>query len=172
MADVEKIEPVAAAPAAPTPDENAGVTAPKKRGRPPKVAPANGEANPVPEGEKPSGSKRGRPSKKKGVSFSGDDISTLAKQVTGLHQLAAIATGIPELQITEEEGQMLGMSIANVAQEYDLSLDGKTGALLQLAAACGMIYVPRFLALKKRVVAAQAQKAPLHVVGGTETPTN
>lgn len=157
----------------PTPEAQPGITAPRKRGRPPKAAPANGEANPVTDDGGPRKGP-GRPRKgKKGVSFSSDDISTLAKQVQGLHQLAAIATGIPELAITAEESQMLGMSIANVAQEYDLALDGKTGALLQLAAACGMIYVPRFFELKKRVIENQAkQKAALHVVGGTEATSN
>lgn len=167
MADIEKETPVET-----TPTENAeGITAPKRRGRPPKNPPKDGDPSPVdPNAEAPK--KRGRPSgKKHKVNLSGDDISLIGKQVTGLHKLAAIATGIPELELSDQEGATLGQAIANVAQEYDLALDGKTGALLQLAAACGMIYVPRFLHLKKRVAQAQA-KAELHVVAGTEhTPT-
>ena len=113
------------------------------------------------------------PKKKGKVNLSGDDISTIGKQVTGLHKLMAMATGIPELAISDEEGSMLGTAIAAVAQEYDLALDGKTGALLQLAAACGMIYVPRFIHLKNRVAANRAKQEALHVVGGTEhTPAN
>lgn len=171
--DTPKETPAAAAPApAPAPAEAEGITPPRKRGRPPKNAPANGDPSPV-DGAAADAPRRGRPSgKKKGkVQFTGEDLNTLAKQVFGLHQIAALATGIPELAIREEEATMLGGAIATVAQEYDLEMSGKTGAMLQLIAVCGMVYIPKFAALKTRVAQAKAQReqqGALHVVGGTE----
>lgn len=154
--------------------ENQGVTPPKRRGRPPKNPPADGDPSPV--GSDNVSAKRGpgRPSKKKGkVSFSGEDLDALAKQVMGLHQLASIATGIPELAISEQESKMLGGSLASVAEEYGLELSGKTGAMLQLIAVCGMIYVPKFAVLKTRVAEAKARRANqrgnLHAIVGNET---
>lgn len=173
MADSEKIEAVAA-PAPAVADEAPTVSAPKKRGRPPKNPPANGEANPVSESEAAVKGRPGRPKKKGKVNFTGDDLSVLAKQVEGLHQLMALATGIPELAIKTEEAQLLGGAIAQVAQEYDLEMSGKTGAMLQLIAVCGMIYVPKFGALKSRIAenkAQREQKVALHVVG-SEAPAN
>lgn len=146
------------------------ITEPKKRGRPPKNPPANGDPKPVSDdGKSTTSSTRGRPKKKGKVAFSSDDLSTLSKQLVGLHKLTSLATQIPELEISDEEGDHLGRALASVAQEYDLELSGKTGAMLQLIAACGMIYVPRFFMLKSRVVAAKAKQGTLHVVS-TESP--
>jgi hypothetical protein len=156
------------------PENSAPVSTPKRRGRPPKNPPADGNPQPVGEKLNTSGARRGRPKNK--VSYSDGDISELGKQITGLHQLAALATGIPELVISEKEGQVLGAAMANVAQEYGLSLDGKTGALLQLVAACGMVYVPKYFQLRGRIAQVKAQReqegVTLHVVGGHETPAH
>lgn len=161
------------APAAPEAPAQA-TSSPEKRGRgrPRK----DGAAAPVSPSEASAASTGpGRPkssAKKKGkISFDGDSLATLAKQVQGLHQLVALATGIPELQLREEEAQMLGGAIAAVCEEYDLSLSGKTGAMLQLAAAAAMVYAPRFAIVTQRVKQQQAaarQKADLRVVGGTD----
>lgn len=155
------------APEAPT----QATSAPEKRGRgrPRK----DGAAAPVSPSEA-SVASAGRPKgsgKKKGhIHFDGDSLATLAKQVEGLHQLMALATGIPELQVRPEEAQMLGGAIAAVCEEYDLSLSGKTGALLQLAAAAAMVYAPRFAVVTQRVKQQQAarQKSGLRVVGGVD----
>jgi hypothetical protein len=164
------IAAISGAPApAPAPDTSpADVAPPVKRGpgRPPgsKSAPVSpttsGESAPKP---------RGRP-KAKPEKIDGD---ALAKQVDGLHKLVALATGIPELNLQPPEAQMLGEAISRVCEEYDLSLSGKTGALLQLAAAAAMIYAPRLIAVNARVQAAsRAKAASLHIVSndGPETP--
>lgn len=161
------------APAAPEASTQA-TSAPEKRGRgrPRK----DGAAAPVSPSEASAASTGpGRPKgsgRKKGhIHFDGDSLATLAKQVEGLHQLMALATGIPELQVRPEEAQMLGGAIAAVCEEYDLSLSGKTGALLQLAAAAAMVYAPRFAVVTQRVKQQQAaarQKAGLRVVGGVD----
>jgi hypothetical protein len=154
MADTAPTASPAPAPEAPTVAPALEDTAPQKRGRgrPPKhqaaapVSPVDAPAATKPGPGRPKGA-----SKKPKVNFDGEALASLAKQVQGLHQLMALATGIPELMLQEGEAIMLGGAIAQVCEEYDLSLSGKTGALLQLAAAGAMIYAPRFMAVTQRI---------------------
>lgn len=83
------------------------------------------------------------------------DPQLLAKQLFGLHTMAAQMTGIPEAQISSDEAMMLANSVIGVAEQYDLSIDGKTGAAIQLLATAAMIYAPRLLHIKARAKAAQ-----------------
>jgi hypothetical protein len=164
MADDKK--PDAPETPAPTPAD-APIPEKRGRGRPAKdkaaapVSPTEASAAAAPK----SRPKKGR------VVYDREAKGQLAKQVEGLHKLAAMGTGIPELEITSAEAEMLGDAIANVCEEYDLSLSGKTGALLQLVAAAGMIYAPKFVQIGQRVKqqAQQRKAAELRVVGGTDT---
>lgn len=159
----EKEAPVTAAP---QPD----ISAPTKRGRG-RPRKDGGPAAPVSPSEAAaaSASKAGRKPKIKPAKM---DSNALAKQVQGLHQLAALATGIPEFQLHDAEALMLGDAIANVCEEYDLSLSGKTGAFLQLIAAAAMVYVPRVEIIGRRVKEKKAQQRAnteaLRVVAGNE----
>ncbi len=83
------------------------------------------------------------------------DPVLLAKQLQGLHLMAAQMTGLAEVQISSDESMMLANSVIGVSEQYDLSIDGKTGAAIQLLATAAMIYLPRVLAIKAR---AQAEK--------------
>lgn len=135
------------------------ITPPKKRGpgRPPKAdsEKRTGEeaAQAVPGTIK---SKAGRPPGKKKRELSGEALSQLSKQVQGLHALASMATGIPELQLGDKEAEMLSQAMANVSAQYDLKIDGKTGAFIQLAGAMAMIYLPRLSVIKQRIAARKA----------------
>lgn len=133
--------PQAAAP------ETGGTSEPeirRGRGRPPKDS-----AAPVSPGSDTPQPKRGRPKsgKKEAV-----DIGALAKQLQGLHAIAAMVTGLPQLQIAPQEAEMLSSAIVNVCEEYDLSVSGKTGAALQLFAAAGMIYIPRIPQIQQQIM--------------------
>ena len=132
---------------APTPEVSPPVK--RGRGRPPKNPQAsNGAGNEIPGNAAPV-AKRGRPpSKLKGLSIEAQ--ANLAKQIQGLHFIAATATGLPELQISDQEAAMLADGIAAVSREYGLSMDGKTGAALQLIAAAAIVYAPRFKAINNR----------------------
>lgn len=85
-----------------------------------------------------------------------DDLSSLAKQLVGLHQLGAMLSGIPEIAIAEPEGAALATGIIAVCEEYDLSINGKTGAALQLLGACAMVYTPRVFQFNSRMQKARA----------------
>lgn len=84
------------------------------------------------------------------------DVGLLSKQLMGLHIMAAGLTGIPEVQIAPQEADMLASGVIAVAEQYDLSIDGKTGAAIQLLAAAAMVYAPRVIALQRRIKEAKA----------------
>lgn len=85
-----------------------------------------------------------------------DDVDRLARHIEGLHMIAALATGIPEARLTSKESESLAIAISAVAAQYDLAIDGKTGALLQLAGAAAMVYTPRVFAYRARLKRAKS----------------
>lgn len=125
----------------------------RRRGRPPKDANASIKETPISPGDSPPKPKRKRKAKP-------IDASLLSKQIVGLHKVAATMTGLRELEISEFEAMMLAESLAAVSREYDVTLDGKLAATIQLAAAVGVVYVPRIVMIKKRANAAK-QNAPI-----------
>lgn len=159
MADeiiTENPEGATAAPPPPPPEtENTGVPPVKKRGRPP------GSGKKTPESIEAGGAPVGgatKPGKRPKQSFDRETIGLMGKQLVGLHLVAAMSTGLPEMQLNDAEGLALAQGIIGVCEQYDLSLDGKTGAALQLAMTAGMIYGPRLLAVRKRAAAEQAAR--------------
>lgn len=86
------------------------------------------------------------------------DKKSLAKQIQGFHELAALFTGIEELRIHEHESIMLADAAADVMQHYSIEIDPKHAALVKLAAAAGMVYGPRAFVLVKKSQAAKAQR--------------
>lgn len=124
----------------------------KRRGRPPKNPPGE-TPTPVDGASAAPAKKRGRPPK----AISHESRGMMARQLAGLHLIAAGALGIPELQLAESEAESLAQGIAAVCDEYGLSLSGKTGAALQLFAAAAMVYAPRFFAVKARIEKTKAE---------------
>lgn len=158
MTDTNQETQAAAAPQS-GPEIDVQPAQPKRgRGRPPKNPP--GETGP--QKEDPSGTSTtstAKPRKAKGGKI---DTVNLAKQLVGLHELACMATGnqFPELRIREDEAQMLAGGISSVCEHYDLSIDGKTGAFLNLFAAAAMVYAPRIMSIRHRVNAARPIDVP------------
>lgn len=97
---------------------------PRRRGRPP----GSGKTDP---------NKSSAP--KKSASRKAEDLEGFAKQLQGIHVLISMATGLPEIQIGPDESKMLAKAIGAVTEEYGLSLDGKTGAAIQLFGAAAMV---------------------------------
>lgn len=128
------------------------------RGRPPKSA-SEGGAAPKKENVSGGASKAKKSSKQSG--------GVSSAQLMGIHQMLFVFTGqqFPEIQLHETEANMLAESINGVCEQYDLSIDGKTGAFLQLAGTAAMIYAPRYLAIRSRMAAAQ----PVDVVAKETT---
>lgn len=112
-----------------------------RRGRPPaseKVADAGSPKATAP---------RTRTARKKAQPI---DHDTLAKQLQGVHVMVAMITQSPEMQLSDPESIELAKAISGVCAEYNLSLNGKTGALIQLIGAGAMVYLPRIMAIKQR----------------------
>lgn len=122
-----------------TPTDDAGGATPET---PAEAAPAKrGRGRPPGSGSKASAEKS--PGKKT------RDVADLARQIQGIHRVAALATGLPLLEIADQEAAMLASGISAVAEEYGFALSGKTGAALQLFAAMGFVYGPRVIAVKR-----------------------
>ncbi len=85
-------------------------------------------------------------------------VPALAKQIEGIHILAATITGMPEIALTSNESALLAGALITLAGEYDLSMSGKTGAAIQLLGVAALIYVPRALTISTRIRADNEKK--------------
>lgn len=120
----------------------------RKRGRP-----SNIDKEKIEKGTT-NNSSTSKPTKKKTV-YTADSIQLMGKQLVGVHLIAAQVTGLAELQINDSEGVALAQGIVLVAEQYDLSIDGKTGAALQLFFTAAMIYGPRILMVNAKMKASK-----------------
>src|SRR6188768_2383970 len=77
----------------------------KRRGRPPG-----------------SGTKNAGEAPKKSASRKAEDVEGLARQIEGIHQLMAMATGMGELCVSSTEANMLAKGITAVTEEYGFAL--------------------------------------------------
>lgn len=122
-----------------------------RRGRPPATAKSTSEA-------KATAPKARAPRKKAAPANEPIDPDTLAKQLQGVHVMVAMLTQAPEMQLSDAESVELAKAVSGVCAEYNLSLNGKTGALIQLLGAGAMVYLPRIMAIKQRKAKEQAEK--------------
>lgn len=81
------------------------------------------------------------------------DSDALAKQLKGIHSLAAkmlpiTVNGKLLLELSDTEATELANAVAGVCKEYDLALDGKTGSAIQLIAVASMIYGPKIFVIQ------------------------
>jgi|SRR6185312_4326694 len=139
---------------APTPDP------PKRgRGRPP------GSRNKGPEGlsETPVGGeapKRGRPRKER-VEL---DQASVSRQLYGSHMMVGTMLGMPELFLTQKEADSMAEALVGFSREYDFEPDPKLMASINLIATAGLVYVPKVIAIAKRVKETKRQK-PVTIEG-------
>ncbi len=128
----------------------------RRRGRPSNAERAAAAGKPA-ETPIPGTSSTQTSAPKKKAPSSDQTVANLAAQLEGMHQLAAMMFGLPELQLDSREAAMLAKGIEGVAREYGWELKGgKMVATLQLLGVSAMVYVPRFRALEARARAAKA----------------
>jgi hypothetical protein len=154
---------------APTDGASPGVeptTKPKRRGRP--FGRTAGASAPLPEtpiGADATGAPEEAAPRQQRKRKSQVDASALAKQLRGIHALAAKLLPIPGpdgsklLELSDVEATQLAEAVAGVAKEYDLELSGKTGAAIQLFGVAAMIYGPRVYVIQQMRTYAQKQKS-------------
>lgn len=105
------------------------------------------------------------------------DASALAKQLRGIHALAAKLLPIPGpdgtklLELSDVEATQLAEAVAGVAKEYDLELSGKTGAAIQLFGVAAMVYGPRIYVIQQMRVYGQRQKAAAEQAARAQDPS-
>jgi hypothetical protein len=153
--------PTPAGPASATPPPSE-TPPPRRRGRPFGSRSRNAALTETPVGDPPTGTPPEVEPQRRKRRSKAIDKDALAKQLIGVHMIAAKLTQLPFVQIDENESRMLADAIENVAREYDLELSGRTGAFIQLIAVSAVVYGPRvmeFQKLKRRAVA-EAQASP------------
>lgn len=87
------------------------------------------------------------------------DIESLARQLQGLHLMAAEVTHEPAWILTPAEAKNLAVSLAEIARQYSVSVNPKVAAGLQLAGVAAAIYLPRMLAIRAKRETAQREAA-------------
>lgn len=86
------------------------------------------------------------------------DTGEMAKKIEGMHMLLSIMTGIPEMQVSIKEAEMLAVAMADVSREFDFAPNGKATAVLTLLGTSAIVYLPRLGLLQARMVAKKKQQ--------------
>lgn len=72
----------------------------------------------------------------------------LAKKISGAHMLAAMYTGLPLIQLQDDEAESMAAAFLEVAKYHSVKLDGKVFAWVQLLGTMGIIYGTRVIAFR------------------------
>lgn len=84
----------------------------------------------------------------------------LGELLFSIHLTLSEVTHIPELEIDKSEAKDLGDAARDFAKFYGVSFDPKKVALFNLCLAMGKVYVPRAIAIKRRMETENAAKGP------------
>ena len=143
---------------------------PRRRGRPPgsRNKPREaGQAQSAPNAEAPRRRKR-KPKP--------EDIEFATRRLMGLHSIMASFTGVPELNLSQIEAEMLAKAGLEVQREFDIEVGGKWVVLASFISVAGMIYVPRMRIVvetaKRRKAKRENQVVDSIVVNEHGNPTN
>jgi hypothetical protein len=99
----------------------------------------------------------------------------LGELLFSIHLTLSEFTQIPELEIDKSEAKELGDAARDFAKFYGVSFDPKKVALFNLCLAAGKVYVPRVIAIKRRLDSESGPKlvenhpAPKQRVNGATT---
>ncbi len=117
----------------------------------------SGEAREIPVIDAPK--KRGRKSNAEKARLAGETLQAvagrvdlkpkeLAPKIEGLHVMLATLTKQPIFVIKSEEAMLMAEAIADLSKHYDLNImSGPKATIINMVAVCGMIYVPRIMAI-------------------------
>lgn len=95
--------------------------------------------------EPTSGAKRGRKPK------ADRNLQGVEQVLLATHMMLATVTGHPELILDKQEGHILAEALANLGDHYKIKLDGKTGAIMGLVYAIGIVYGPRAVVIGAKI---------------------
>lgn len=98
-------------------------------------------------------------------------IEQLSKVIMLAHTGLAVATKCPEFELDKEESDYIAKSSANVLEQFDITPDPKTQAIIGLIIALGTVYAPRYMLISMRVKAEKRnkenEKATVYNANGT-----
>jgi hypothetical protein len=76
----------------------------------------------------------------------------------GIHAMLAVRTGVPEVEITPDEGAQFMKAVQNVMRHYSVKTTQKTMDFVALFGVAAAIYGPRVAAYKFRTDAEKEEK--------------
>jgi hypothetical protein len=120
-------------------------------------------------GRKPGG--KNSDSASYGRKKAGMDIDALAANLRAIHELMALGTGIGIMRLDEKEAKGLATAVSNLAAQYDMVLDPRTVAWINLLGVAASIYGPRILMIKaaQSMARQQAEQAAWNQAGVEKT---
>lgn len=87
-------------------------------------------------------------------------VADMAKQLFGVHQLAAMLTGFESAMISEAQAAELAEPVYDVCVKWGLPINGITSPEFKLLCAAGAIYGPMALAVRFEILRKQSDQAP------------
>lgn len=121
-------------------EEFAGIELPE-----PDLNPVEQPAEPVEPVAEPK--RQRKPRAKKAAKGSDLAVEAWTEKVVGLHMLAAKLAGTDILVIDNHQARALTEAVLDVVQHYDLHVDPKLMAWINLGSIAAMIYTPKIMAI-------------------------
>lgn len=81
----------------------------------------------------------------------GVNIDGVEKILFSIHTVMAAMSGVPELNLDEQEAKDVAKAVQAVGEHYKIILDPKTAAWLELGRVCGVVYGPRAVSIWVRM---------------------
>lgn len=100
-------------------------------------------------------------------------VDALARFLAFAHMAVAGVTSTPELNLEEKESVMLARPLADILGLYNVEIDPRAMAMMELAGAASYIYGPRFMLIRMRLKEEKLARTQRNTppVETTEPPT-
>lgn len=96
---------------------------------------------------------------------------TFATQLVGLHAIAGIITGQPQIcAITPEQSEAMVLAVSEVMAQYKIKPNPKVAAWAGLAGVMGMIYIPKIMLFRAVAKAKRSNISPINRAAPSPTP--
>lgn len=101
--------------------------------------------------ENPTPKRRGRPKGTAKSKTNENSLRNIEKALIAIHFIAATRLNIDEIKLEQDDAHTIAEAVADVAKYYNIKIDGKTGAWLNLTYALGSVYAPMGVLLYMRM---------------------
>lgn len=96
---------------------------------------------------------------------------TFATQLVGLHAIAGIITGQPQIcAITPEQSDAMVLAVSEVMAQYKIKPNPKIAAWAGLAGVMGMIYIPKVMMFRAIAKAKRSNISPINRSNASPAP--